>query len=137
MSKRSTTLASLAAELGVSRTTVSNAYNRPDQLAPATRERILAAAAARGYAGPDPTARSLRTRRQGSVGVLLTEHLHGEWKLITQSHPHRRTDASTLEFLGQLLAEIMSDGAATAMDVAPLRPTRFAEGAANPVSGVL
>ena len=39
--------------------------------------------------------------------------------------------------LGQLLAEIMSDGAATAMDVAPLRPTRFAEGAANPVSGVL
>ncbi len=49
---------SLAAELGVSRTTVSNAYNRPDQLAPATRERILTAAAAHGYTGPDPTARS-------------------------------------------------------------------------------
>lgn len=69
------TLASLAAELGVSRTTVSNAYNRPDQLAPATRQRILAAAAAHGYPGPDPTARSLRTRHVGSVGVLLTEHL--------------------------------------------------------------
>ena len=38
------TLASLAAELGVSRTTVSNAYSRPDQLSTATRERILAAA---------------------------------------------------------------------------------------------
>ena len=39
--------------------------------------------------------------------------------------------------LGQLLAEIMSDGAATALDVSPLRPTRFAEGDPNPVSGLL
>jgi sarcosine oxidase subunit beta len=38
--------------------------------------------------------------------------------------------------LGQLLAEVMS-GAPTSIDVAPLRPTRFAEGAANPVSGLL
>jgi sarcosine oxidase subunit beta len=39
--------------------------------------------------------------------------------------------------LGQLLAEIMSDGAATSLDVTPLRPTRFAEGAPNPCSGLL
>ena len=39
--------------------------------------------------------------------------------------------------LGQLLAEIMSDGTATSLDVHPLRPTRFAEGDPNPVSGVL
>ena len=39
--------------------------------------------------------------------------------------------------LGQLLAEIMSDGAATSLDVTPLRPSRFTEGAPNPVSGVL
>lgn len=69
------TLASLAAELGVSRTTVSNAYNNPDQLSGELRERILATAQARGYPGPDPMARSLRTRRVGSIGVLLTEHL--------------------------------------------------------------
>lgn len=69
------TLASLAAELGVSRTTVSNAYNHPDQLSEGLREKILKAAAARGYPGPDPTARSLRTRRIGSIGVLMTEHL--------------------------------------------------------------
>ncbi|APT91921.1 LacI family transcriptional regulator [Corynebacterium phocae] len=69
------TLASLAAHLGVSTTTVSNAYNKPDQLAPATRQRILAAAAKLGYPGPDPTARSLRTRRAGAIGVLLTEDL--------------------------------------------------------------
>jgi sarcosine oxidase subunit beta len=39
--------------------------------------------------------------------------------------------------LGQLLAEIMSDGRATSLDVRALRPTRFAEGEPNPASGVL
>jgi sarcosine oxidase subunit beta len=33
--------------------------------------------------------------------------------------------------LGHLLAEIMSDGSATTVDAAPLRPTRFAEGDLN------
>ncbi|MGB7365172.1 MAG: LacI family transcriptional regulator, partial [Rhodococcus sp. (in: high G+C Gram-positive bacteria)] len=45
--RRMTTLASLAAELNISRTTVSNAYNRPDQLSPEMRERILDVARAR------------------------------------------------------------------------------------------
>jgi sarcosine oxidase subunit beta len=39
--------------------------------------------------------------------------------------------------LGHLLAEIMSDGRATSLDVRALRPTRFAEGEPNPVSGLL
>jgi DNA-binding LacI/PurR family transcriptional regulator len=69
------TLDTVAAEAGVSRMTVSNAYNRPDQLAAATRERVLAAAARVGYTGPDPTAASLRLRRTGTVGVVLTERL--------------------------------------------------------------
>ena len=69
------TLASIAEELGISRTTVSNAYNRPDQLSPALRNKILATAERMGYTGPDPAARSLRTRRAGAIGVLLTEEL--------------------------------------------------------------
>jgi DNA-binding LacI/PurR family transcriptional regulator len=73
--RRPATLASLAAELGVSRTTVSNAYNRPDQLSASLRERVLEAARRLGYPGPDPVARSLRTRRAGAVGLLLTEAL--------------------------------------------------------------
>ena len=109
MSKRSTTLASLAAELGVSPTTVSNAYNRPDQLAPATRERILAAAAERGYTGPDPTARSLRTRRQGSLGVLLTEHLSYAFE-----------DMASVDFLAGM-AEA-SAGASTTLTLIPAGP---------------
>jgi len=69
------TLDTVAAEAGVSRMTVSNAYNRPDQISPATREKVLAAAARLGYAGPDPTAASLRRQRTGTVGVVLTERL--------------------------------------------------------------
>jgi DNA-binding LacI/PurR family transcriptional regulator len=65
----------VADHLGVSRATVSNAYNRPDQLSPALRERILAAAHELGYSGPDPAARGLRLRRSGTVGVLLGESL--------------------------------------------------------------
>src|SRR5918997_5752499 len=73
--RRPATLASLAAELGVSRTTVSNAYNRPDQLSAPLRARVLEAARRLGYPGPDPVARSLRTRKAGPVGLLLTEAL--------------------------------------------------------------
>lgn len=75
MSRNKGTLASIAAELGVSRTTVSNAYNRPDQLSDELREKILYTAQTLGYAGPDPMARSLRMRHVGSIGVVLTEHL--------------------------------------------------------------
>lgn len=74
--RRRATLASLAAELNVSRTTISNAYNRPDQLSADLRERVLATAKRLGYPGPDPVARSLRTRRAGAVGLVLTEPLN-------------------------------------------------------------
>lgn len=39
--------------------------------------------------------------------------------------------------LGQLLAEVISDGAASTLDVNPLRPSRFREGDLNPVSETL
>jgi hypothetical protein len=39
--------------------------------------------------------------------------------------------------LGQLLAEIISEGAASTLDVSPLSPARFAEGRLNPVSELL
>lgn len=65
----------VAAEVGVSSATVSNAYNRPDQLSPELRERVLEAARRLGYAGPDPLARGLRRRRAGAVGVLYEDRL--------------------------------------------------------------
>ena len=65
------TLQTVAQAVGVSRATVSNAYNRPDQLSPALRERILEAARRLGYAGPDPAARGLRLGQAGTIGVLV------------------------------------------------------------------
>ncbi|MGB6512123.1 MAG: LacI family DNA-binding transcriptional regulator, partial [Mycobacterium sp.] len=46
-----------------------------DQLSAALRERVLATAKRLGYAGPDPVARSLRTRKAGAVGLVITEPL--------------------------------------------------------------
>ncbi|QSB16191.1 LacI family DNA-binding transcriptional regulator [Natronosporangium hydrolyticum] len=69
------TLQSVADAVGVSRSTVSNAYSRPDQLSPELRERILSTARQLGYAGPHPTARSLRRGRVGAIGVLFTDVL--------------------------------------------------------------
>ena len=50
----------LAAELGVSPMTVSNAFNRPNQLSPDLRERIIGRARELGYAG--------RTRARAACG---------------------------------------------------------------------
>lgn len=69
------TLQTVADAVGVSRSTVSNAYSRPDQLSPELRARILAAAEQLGYAGPNPTARSLRRGKVDAIGVLLTANL--------------------------------------------------------------
>src|SRR5206468_2989230 len=73
--RRSVTLQTIAERAGVSRSTVSNAYGRPDQLAPALRERILQIATDLGYPGPHPVARTLRRGRVGAVGLLFTEAL--------------------------------------------------------------
>jgi DNA-binding LacI/PurR family transcriptional regulator len=72
---RRTTLKDLAREIGVSTATVSNAFNRPDQLSPALRERILGEARRLGYSGPDAKARSLRTGRSRIIAVILAESL--------------------------------------------------------------
>ena len=48
------TLQTIADALGVSRTTVSNAYNRPDQLAPELREQVLEQARRARLRGPGP-----------------------------------------------------------------------------------
>jgi DNA-binding LacI/PurR family transcriptional regulator len=69
------TLQQVAAELGVSAKTVSNAYGRPDQLSAALRERILATAERLGYAGPDPLAAGLRRGRVGALGVAYANPL--------------------------------------------------------------
>ncbi|MFC8190384.1 LacI family DNA-binding transcriptional regulator [Cellulomonas sp. NPDC057328] len=66
------TLKTVAAAAGVSTAQVSYAFNRPDRLSAASRAHILEVARQHDYAGPDATARSLRTGRVGAVGVIFT-----------------------------------------------------------------
>ena len=49
---------------------VSYAFKRPDRVASATGERVLAAAAALGYPGPHAAARALRLGRHGAVALV-------------------------------------------------------------------
>ena len=65
----------VARAAGVSPSTVSNVYNRPEVVSQQLRERVLAAATELGYAGADPAARSLRSGRTGAIGVVLRERL--------------------------------------------------------------
>lgn len=114
------TLASIAAALGVSRTTVSNAYNRPDQLSEELRARILAAAERMGYPGPDPTARSLRTRRAGAIGVVLTEELTYAFE-----------DQASVEFMAGVSASCGELGASLLLIPAGASPSSPASEAAR------
>jgi DNA-binding LacI/PurR family transcriptional regulator len=100
------TLQTLADALGVSRTTASNAFNRPDQLNVALRERVLALAAELGYAGPDPAGRALRSGRSGSIGVVFTEGLS-----------YTFTDPAAVAMLGGIATE--AERAATSLVLLP------------------
>jgi DNA-binding LacI/PurR family transcriptional regulator len=95
------TLQTIADRVGVSRMTVSNAFSKPDQLSPALRERILAAADDLGYAGPDPAARALARGSTGAIGVLLTDSLQTAF-----------TDEFATAFLSSVAGELAPTGLA-------------------------
>ncbi len=69
------TLAQVAERAGVSVMTASYTYSRPGRVSEHARSRVLSAAAELGYAGPDPSARSLRRGSTLALGVVLGEHL--------------------------------------------------------------
>lgn len=69
------TLTDVAHQAGVSVMTASYTYSRPSRVSAASRRKVLAAAEALGYAGPDPSARSLRRGTSGALGVVLGETL--------------------------------------------------------------
>lgn len=56
----------------VSKATVSFAFNKPEEISESTRKRVMAVAHKLGYT-PHPTARSLSTKRSGSIGFLIPQ----------------------------------------------------------------
>jgi len=73
---RRPTLADVATAAGVSRASVSNAFNRPERLSATRRSEIMAIADSLGYAGPDPAAAGLRRGRTRAIGVIIPERLN-------------------------------------------------------------
>lgn len=135
------TLADVARLAGVSPSTASLTFSGSGPVSPATRSRVLAAAAELGYSGPDPLARSLRRGASGVIGVLT----HGDLASSFRDPVAVRVldgiaDALGAHDLGMLLSKASSsqEGAAmarrAAMDAAiVLSPT----GGENPVVDAL
>src|SRR6185437_3510066 len=69
---KKTTSHDIAREAGVSQSTVSRTLRRDPRVDPATAERVLEVAKRLGYA-PNTSARSLVTRRTGTVAVVVAD----------------------------------------------------------------
>jgi LacI family transcriptional regulator len=69
------TMKRVAAELGVSVTTISKVLNNQPDIGPATRARVLAKVAELGYR-PNAVARSLTLKRTYTLGVVLPDLMH-------------------------------------------------------------
>ncbi|MEO5833913.1 MAG: LacI family DNA-binding transcriptional regulator [Nakamurella sp.] len=93
------TLQTVADQVGVSRMTVSNAFSRPDQLSAPLRDKILAAATALGYVGPDPAARALARGTTSTVGIVLTSLVQSAF-----------ADEVATAFLGAIADELAPSG---------------------------
>jgi DNA-binding LacI/PurR family transcriptional regulator len=74
MRDRPATMQDVADRANVSKSTVSLAFNDASKLSESTVQKILEAADELGYSR-DPAARMLRTRRTGSLGLLLPQQL--------------------------------------------------------------
>lgn len=75
MKKTKLTLRDVATKLGVSTATISNAFNRPDQLSAAKREEILAACKTIGYHGPNRAAQILRKGHSNIIALVLADSI--------------------------------------------------------------
>jgi DNA-binding LacI/PurR family transcriptional regulator len=63
------TINDVALAAGVSRGTASNVFTHPERVRPALRDKVLAAAEALGYAGPNPRVRFLKGGKINAIGV--------------------------------------------------------------------
>ncbi len=74
-SRKKVTLKSIAAELGITHTSVSNAFNNPTKVSDKLRSKIFNYAKSVDYHGPNPAARSLRTGLYGAIGIIFNDQL--------------------------------------------------------------
>ncbi len=95
-SRRSPTLRDVAQAAGVSIWTASNTFSNPQRVAAPTRQRVLEAANALDYAGPNPTARTLALGRTRMLAL---------W-----------SDADARDLLGDPVGTLITQGIVDACD---------------------
>src|SRR6187397_3390036 len=113
-------LRDVAARAGVSVGSASQAFSRPELVSDKVRTRVLEAAEALGYTGPDPAARRLRTGRAGALGLIFSERLRYQF-----------TDPAAPAFLGGV-ARGLED---TPMGLLLIPDSRYREATAGTVRG--
>lgn len=117
------TLALIAAELGVSTASVSNALRRPERVSAALRARVLSVATRVGYAGPQAAAQMLPKGRADAIGLVFTSSL-----------PAAFADPAAVAFLQGLSASCESaDLALVLVPAGELHPDASINGVANVV----
>jgi DNA-binding LacI/PurR family transcriptional regulator len=87
------TLGDVARQVGVSAQSVSNALNSPERVAPATRERILAAVLELGYR-PNRSAQALRNQRSRLIGVKVEATRGDRAALLLDQFLHSLAEAA-------------------------------------------
>ena len=75
MSGNKLAIKEVAKRIGVSTASISNAFNRPDQLSEKRRKEILSACEEMGYFGPNKAARSLRQGKSNIIALILPDEL--------------------------------------------------------------
>nr|WP_136250575.1 LacI family DNA-binding transcriptional regulator [Ningiella ruwaisensis] len=121
--KKNLSLKDVSKLIGVSTATISNAFNRPDQLSVALRERILKECERIGYSGPSMIARSLRSGQSDVVAIMLsdsltysfsdpmaTDFMAGITEVLAKAHKQILLLSSTIKSDAQIRAESLPDG---------------------------
>ncbi len=99
-----TNMSVIAAALGISAATVSNALSGKGRVSPELVERVRAKAAELGYV-PSLTARALRTGRTGVIGLVLPDIANPLFPQIAQAIERAAADAG----YGVLIADACGD----------------------------
>ncbi|WP_395345216.1 LacI family DNA-binding transcriptional regulator [Ningiella sp. W23] len=121
--KKPPSLKDVSKLIGVSTATISNAFNRPDQLSKSLRERILLECQRIGYSGPSMIARSLRSGQSDVIAVMLsdsltysfsdpmaTDFMAGITEVLAKANKQLLLLSSTVMSDAQVRAESLPDG---------------------------
>ncbi len=105
---KSITIRDVARAAGVSRQTVSRAFNNKSEISPETKQHVLEVARSMGYR-PSGLARSLSTNRTYTIGLLIPDNSIHFFALITKGAEDAAVAAGYSLFLVNTLRDIQRE----------------------------